>query len=51
MSCALLSNPSRIMKQNLLEIDDLESRIKKTTELLKDEIEVRITFILLLYSK
>lgn len=40
MACALLQNPSRLMKQSLLEIDDLEIRIKKVTELLKDEIDV-----------
>ena len=42
MACALLSNPTRIMKQNLLEVDDLKMRITKVTELLREEIDVSI---------
>jgi hypothetical protein len=39
MACSLLSSQSRNSKQNLLEIDDIETRIAKVTELLIIEIE------------
>lgn len=41
MACALLTNQTRLVKQGLLEIDDLKKRMQKIIELLTIEIDVR----------
>lgn len=40
MACSLLTGLPKIVKQNMLEIDDLEQRIKKVTDILTEKIEV-----------
>jgi hypothetical protein len=40
MACALLNNQSRMVKQSLLETDDLVKRIHRVCDLLSSEIEV-----------
>jgi hypothetical protein len=42
MGCALLTSSSRMVKQSLLETDDIVKRIDRLINLLSAEIEVRI---------
>lgn len=42
MVSALLSNQSRIVKQGLLEIDDIQKRVFTVLQLITQEIEVRL---------
>jgi hypothetical protein len=39
-ACSLLNHPSRMVKQSMLECDDLAKRITKVTNLLNAEIDV-----------
>lgn len=42
IACSLLNNQTRMVKQSLLETDDLVKRIGRVSELLSAEIEVII---------
>jgi len=48
MSCSLLGNQTRMIKQSLLETDDLEKRMQRVIDLLTQEIDVKICSILLI---
>jgi len=50
MACALLNNQTRMVKQSLLETDDLKKRMDRVIDLLKQEIEVLISNILMMIS-
>ena len=47
MAAALLTNQTRLVKQSLLEQENLEKRMRRVVELLKSEIEVTFTITML----